>query len=535
MVIEFALHKELPLLPSKHKYIFLCVVWNCVCEFSVWILLECITMTNLPNPSQISSNVNTEPTTTIDSSSSSISSSTAKPKEFHFKPVFHIVCAILSLILGLITPTLLEHTAFLVNQRQYKNDDDSQPLFKQGIQRVPCSSENLKQFLHDAPVPGLHILCLPSNDSSQHVFQLYYQAYHPITLNINDDTASNHYDTNDKDRLWNYFIKYDIVSHHLKVQNHMVSNTQPWAFFSTTGQRIAGELDGSTITTTNDDNNGTPWMYTWDILKKHGMILLYEGGNWMWPGVRIGYSRMVQVDTFQKNKDTTTMMEMETLSLTPLIVSVKNFITMNECNHIQTMAEPFMEYSQVTLMDKDKGRPASDFRTSQSTFLEAGKDVILNALEDRTASLTRIPKNHQEFTQVLRYQHGEQYLAHLDWFDKQMYQNDEYTLEMIQHGKRNRLATVFWYLSNVEQGGETAFPRAIMHHSTNDTDNTNVTDVTNTNILQVKPEKGKVIIFYSLLANGSGDPLSLHSANPVKEGIKWAANKWIWNAPMEFI
>jgi prolyl 4-hydroxylase len=367
---------------------------------------------------------------------------------------------------------------------------------------------------------------------------------------MNDDTTSNHYDTNDKDRLWNYFVKYDIVSHHLKVQNHMVSNTQPWAFFSTTGQRIAGELDGSTITTTtttttknnnhndNDDDDDTPWMYTWDVLKKHGMILLYEGGNWMWPGVRIGYSRMVQVDVFQKNNDNT-MMEIETLSLTPLVVSVKNFITTDECNHIQTMAEPFMEYSQVTLMDKDEGRPASDFRTSQSTFLEAGKDVILNALEDRTASLTRIPKNHQEFTQVLRYQHGEQYLAHLDWFDKQMYQNDEYTLELIQHGKRNRLATVFWYLSNVEQGGETAFPLATVHstgtNGTNGTDSIITTTTTDSTMLQVKPEKGKVIIFYSLLANGTGDPLSLHGAHPVKEGIKWAANKWIWNAPMDFV
>jgi hypothetical protein len=107
---------------------------------------------------------------------------------------------------------------------------------------------------------------------------------------------------------------------------------------------------------------------------------------------------------------------------------VKNFITMDECHHIQIMAQPYMEYSQVTLMDKDEGRPASDFRTSQST------EWCANA------------------------------------------------------------------------------------------------------ILKVKPEKGKVIIFYSLLANGRGDPLSLHGAAcPVEAGSnKWAANKWIWNAPMDF-
>jgi prolyl 4-hydroxylase len=51
----------------------------------------------------------------------------------------------------------------------------------------------------------------------------------------------------------------------------------------------------------------------------------------------------------------------------------------------------------------------------------------------------------------------------------------------------------------------------------------------------VKPEKGKVIIFYSLLADGTGDHYSLHGACPVEEGIKWAANKWVWNDKMQFV
>ena len=52
---------------------------------------------------------------------------------------------------------------------------------------------------------------------------------------------------------------------------------------------------------------------------------------------------------------------------------------------------------------------------------------------------------------------------------------------------------------------------------------------------KVKPEKGKVIIFYSLLADGTGDHYSLHGACPVEEGIKWAANKWVWNDKMQFV
>ena len=52
--------------------------------------------------------------------------------------------------------------------------------------------------------------------------------------------------------------------------------------------------------------------------------------------------------------------------------------------------------------------------------------------------------------------------------------------------------------------------------------------------LKVKPEKGKVIIFYNMLPDGNMDEYSLHAACPVKKGIKWAANKWVWNLPTPY-
>jgi len=188
-----------------------------------------------------------------------------------------------------------------------------------------------------------------------------------------------------------------------------------------------------------------------------------------------------------------------------------------------------MKYSGVSLKDADKGRPASDWRTSQSTFLNAGNDAILKNIEHRTASLTRVPRTHQEYVQVLRYGTNEKYDAHHDYFDPRSYRSDPNTLNLIQHGKRNRFATVFWYLTTVDEGGHTIFPRAgglppVRSHS----------DCSKG--LKVQPQKGKVIIFYSLDATGAMDELSLHGACPVGENnVKWAANKWIWNAPMSFV
>jgi len=80
---------------------------------------------------------------------------------------------------------------------------------------------------------------------------------------------------------------------------------------------------------------------------------------------------------------------------------------------------------------------------------------------------------------------------------------------------------VFWYLSDVSEGGHTAFPRFNNAPQPRDFKDCSVG-------LLVKPERGKVIIFYSLTADGELDPLSLHGACAVKgeKEVKWAANKW---------
>ena len=79
------------------------------------------------------------------------------------------------------------------------------------------------------------------------------------------------------------------------------------------------------------------------------------------------------------------------------------------------------------------------------------------------------------------------------------------------------MATVFWYMTNVSDGGETNFPRA---HGGPDTPNTNAN--CGTKGLSVQPQRGKVIVFYSLSPDGSGDTYSLHGACQVREGTKWA-------------
>jgi prolyl 4-hydroxylase len=80
-------------------------------------------------------------------------------------------------------------------------------------------------------------------------------------------------------------------------------------------------------------------------------------------------------------------------------------------------------------------------------------------------------------------------------------------------GQPSRFATLLLYLNDGMEGGETSFPKWRNAHSSE--------------ALHVKPEKGKAVLFYSLLPDGNYDDLSEHAALPVKQGEKWLANLWV--------
>lgn len=396
---------------------------------------------------------------------------------------------------------------------------------------VECNADHLSQFLHDEPMKGLHILCFPNkqqehdqngDDNQNSQIKIYKYAY---------DSNGNSEDTlqHNLPRTFQGLKQY--LSTSLNIERYSrASMTQPWAIYSTTGKKLVGELDRDMSKDYSIDN-------IMDRLQSHGMVLLFEGGSWLWPGVRIGFRRTIEISNVEDGENSSTEafknsqsqnITLETLSLFPLVLSVKDFISEEECTHVQKKADPQMEYSEVSLMDKDKDRPASDFRTSQSAFVDSFEDDIMTRLEHRTASLTRVPRVHQEHTQVLRYGEQQKYDAHLDWFDRDLYLKDQITLRLIDNGRKNRLVTVFWYLSDVEEGGHTVFPRFGKAPQP-----WNFSDCTKG--LLVKPQRGKVIVFYSLTPDGKGDQLSLHGACKVEKGIKWAANKWVWNTPQNFI
>lgn len=261
-----------------------------------------------------------------------------------------------------------------------------------------------------------------------------------------------------------------------------------------------------------------------------GRLILQEGGQWLWPPVDVGH-----VHEIPDLASPGVVTQVKTLALKPLVVSVSHFLNSEEAGHIISRAKPHMEKSGVALKDADKGKAAKEFRTSSQYFLPTVGDPKLEVIDRRVQMLTRIPISHAEYIQVLKYQHLEHYSSHHDFFDPAAYASNPQMLASVEHGAKNRLATVFFYLNNVTEGGQTNFPRAQTpeqpHGGPQPMDYFDCSKG-----LSVFPEEGKVIIFYSMLPNGEMDDYSLHGGCDVLDETetKWSANFWLWNKPYHF-
>jgi 2OG-Fe(II) oxygenase superfamily len=104
-----------------------------------------------------------------------------------------------------------------------------------------------------------------------------------------------------------------------------------------------------------------------------------------------------------------------------------------------------------------------------------------------------------------RYEPGQQYRAHNDFFDPKRY-GDAFGLK----DQGQRVATCITYLNTVPRGGGTRFP---------------VINAT------VPALKGRSVMFRSVTESGQLDLASSHAGMPVLEGVKYAVVQWLREKP----
>mmetsp|Transcript_19849 Transcript_19849/g.58984 ORF Transcript_19849/g.58984 Transcript_19849/m.58984 type:complete len:368 (-) Transcript_19849:230-1333(-) len=203
---------------------------------------------------------------------------------------------------------------------------------------------------------------------------------------------------------------------------------------------------------------------------------------------------------------------LQVLSWDPRIFVYRNFLSDEECDAIKTAAAPRLYRSGV--VDAVTGASKNDdIRTSKGMFFTHAETPFIKTIEERLARITMTHPYQGEGIQVLKYQIGEKYGPHHDYFSH----------AAADEGGGNRLVTALMYLSDVEEGGETVFPKVAVpagqkkeHYSECAMQG-----------LAHKPRKGDVTVFWSIRNDGTFDHRSLHGSCPVIKGEKWSATKWI--------
>ncbi|MER2038160.1 MAG: 2OG-Fe(II) oxygenase [Solibacillus sp.] len=174
----------------------------------------------------------------------------------------------------------------------------------------------------------------------------------------------------------------------------------------------------------------------------------------------------------------------------PLVVVLGSVLDEGECEALIQISKDRLERSKI-----GSSKEVSNIRTSSGTFLtDIDHDVITN-VEKRIASIIDIPIEHAEGLHILNYKPGQEYKEHYDYF-----------AAASKSASNNRICTFVLYLNDVEEGGETYFPKLN---------------------LSVFPKKGMAVYFEYFYNDQLLNELTLHGGAPVISGEKWIATQWI--------
>lgn len=274
----------------------------------------------------------------------------------------------------------------------------------------------------------------------------------------------------------------------------------------------------------------------WENIREGDFLYVVPDDTmFMWPGIEIGYKVNVSKTLYPNhNAD----IELETLSLYPRILRIRHLIAPEECSTLIELNMPNMTRSAVGKVDNyDQSKsPKTSRRTSTNNFDVSSP--VSRKIIDRIFSILHITGRTaiEDGLQVVRYAQNEGYDIHTDFFPL------GYSPELgvnfnPMEGGTNRYVTVFAYLTDDFQGGQTVFPHvpkpgsskceppAFEETSWEET----MTKGMCTHSLAVEPALGDAVIFYSSTVNGRMDPLTEHGGCPVTNGTKFGANLWVWN------
>ena len=182
---------------------------------------------------------------------------------------------------------------------------------------------------------------------------------------------------------------------------------------------------------------------------------------------------------------------------TPLaqVYELPALLSHGECEQVIDAINASLRPSTVT-----RGLSSDRRRTSRTGTLHQIDPELAASLDQRFAALFGVDSRLSEPIQGQRYDSGEYFKEHTDWFSPK---KEDYARHTGIGGQRTW--TVMVYLNAVERGGETLFRRLGRSFT---------------------PVPGMALAWNNLQADGTPNPFTLHEALPVQAGHKWVITKW---------
>jgi prolyl 4-hydroxylase len=177
----------------------------------------------------------------------------------------------------------------------------------------------------------------------------------------------------------------------------------------------------------------------------------------------------------------------------------RGFVAPDACARIMALIDGGRRPSTIA---DDAGDPL--FRTSETCDLP-GTDPDVAALDARIADLTGLDPRHGEPMQGQRYEVGQEFKAHTDYFTPTGF---DYLTYCANSGQRTW--TVMIYLNEPEAGGATRFK---------------------TIGKTIQAEAGKLLAWNNRTRDGGVNPATLHHGMKVRAGTKYIVTKWYRELP----
>ena len=166
------------------------------------------------------------------------------------------------------------------------------------------------------------------------------------------------------------------------------------------------------------------------------------------------------------------------------VYEIPNLLTQEECEILMSVIDTSLQPSTVT-------RGPADYRTSRTCHMRRADPGLMKQIDARIAQLIGVDPAYSESIQGQRYDEGQYFKAHTDWFAPDTEEYEPHTNP--------------GWLNRVDEGGATRFERIGRDFF---------------------PLPGAAVAWNNCDIDGKPNHNTLHEALPVIRGSKYVITKW---------